>query len=236
MTFVNVLVIFLAAVGLFFAASIVYGLLSTRKDKPARDTVTVQKGYLTSVSCDGEERPYVFSSPKLVRSERNSSIFMLLSAMLDGREFPQLKVGEARVIFIQAVNNSSSPFTPSRLQNLIIERNGETADVPPGPLPAELPRDVVMTVRNRMGWGPVDFASLNRTSSMSSFVIPVSDLESFVRDVTSVSVGYRKEAQDILLSESSFVSIDRDTFAECIRTAVLEWTKAVRDRMDSGRR
>ena len=235
MTIINALVIFLAAVGLFFAVSIVYGLLSTRKEKPAKDTVTVhvRKGYLTSVLFHGEERPYVFSSPKQIYSESNSAIFMVVSAVLDGKEFPNLKVGETRITFIQAVNNSNLPFTPARLSNLVIEKNGEAMDIPSGILPSELPKEIIMTVRDSMNWGPMDFAYQHRTSSMSSFIVSASDFGTFVEDITTVSLGYRKETQDILLSESSFVSLDKGTFADSIKSCVLEWTKAIKDKMDS---
>ena len=54
-----------------------------------------------------------------------------------------------------------------------------------------------------------------------------------VEDITTVSLGYRKETQDILLSESSFVTLDKGTFADTIKSCVLEWTKAIKDKMDS---
>lgn len=233
MALVNALVIFFAIIGLFFAASFVYGLLSAKKSKTSENAVTVEKGFLSSAIINHEECPYVFSSPKRVYSESNSSIFMTMSAVIDGKSFPDLKVGETRITFIQAVNNGNSPFTPKHLQKLIIETDDEIMDIPNGSLPAELPKDVIMKVRNEMNWGPIDFEVYHRMSFMSSFSVDVSDFESFVKDIKTIKLGYNNDSQDILLSESEFVSIDKSTFTECTKTAVLEWTQAIRDKVDS---
>lgn len=233
MAVVNALVILFAVAGLFFVASLLYGFLSTRKDKPSDEAVTVQKGYLTTARVNDEECPYVFSSPRRIYSESNSAIFMVMSAVLDGRNFPDLKVGETRLSFVQAINNSNYSVTPKYIRNLIIEKNGETMDIPQGLLPADLPKDIVLKVRDAMEWGPMDFAYQNRESSLTSFAVDASDFESFVNDITAVSLGYRDDAQDILLSESSFVSLDKVRFAECIKTSVLEWTDAIKAKVDS---
>lgn len=233
MTIVNAIVIFFAIIGLFFSVSFVYGLLSVKKDKPSDNAVKVGKGYMTSAIINHGECPYVFSSPKRVYSESNSAIFMVLSAVLDGKEFPDLKVGDTHLTFIQAINNSTFPVTPKYLQNLIIESQGEIIDVPFDTLPTQLPKDLVKKVREEMDWGSIDLGVYNRSSAIASFMVEVSDFESFVKGLKSVKLGYNNRAQDILLAESSFVTIDNKLFADCIKTAVLEWTETIKKKVDS---
>lgn len=233
MTFLNALVVFFAVIGLFFSASMVYGFLCAKKDKPSDKAVKIGKGVLTSAIINHEECPYVFSSPQRVYSERNSAIFMVISAVLDGKEFPNLKVGDTHITFIQAINNKTIPVTPKHLQDLIIESQGEIMDVPFDTLPTQLPKDLVMKVRDEMDWGPIDLGVYNRFSAIASFMVEVSDFESFVKDLKSVKIGHNNRAQDILLAKSSFVTIDNKLFADCIKTAVLEWTETIKKKVDS---
>ena len=233
MTVINAIVLFFAIIGLFFSASFVYGLLSAKKDKPSNKAVKVEKGYLTSAIINHEECPYIFSSPKRVYSESNSAIFMVLSGVLDSKEFPNLMVGDTHITFIQAINIKTIPVSPKHLHDLIIEGQGETMDVPLDTLPTQLPKDLVMKVRDEMDWGPIDLGVYNRSSAIASFMVEVSDFESFVKGLKSVKLGYNNRAQDILLAESSFVTIDNKLFADCIKTAVLEWTETIKKKVDS---